>query len=65
VNEALALMDRAEEVADRVKGNALLWIYITEWLVTTATVMFCGFVLWTLMVRRRLYAEVGTTRLGR
>jgi len=65
VNEALNLMDRAEEVADRVKGNALIWIYITEWLVTTATVMFCGFVLWTLMVRRRLYSEVSTTRLGR
>jgi uncharacterized membrane protein len=62
VDDALELMDEAEAAVDRVKSNALLWIYLTEWLATTATVLVCGVALWTLMVRRRLYREVGTTQ---
>jgi uncharacterized membrane protein len=62
VDDALVLMDEAEDVADRVKRNALLWIYLTEWMATTATAMICGMVVWTLMVRRRLYREVGVTQ---
>jgi hypothetical protein len=47
-----------------LKGRALLWIYLTQWVVVTGTSLVCGFLVWTLMVRRRLYREVGTTRLG-
>jgi len=36
---------------------------LADWAVT-GTSLICGFVLWTLMVRRRLYREVVTTRLG-
>ncbi len=48
----------------RIRRRALMWIYLTEWLVVTGTAMFCGFVLWTLMVKRRLYREIETTKLA-
>ena len=47
----------------RAKNRAMMWIFVIEWLTVTATGMICGFLLWTLMVRRRLYREVDATRL--
>ena len=47
----------------KLKDRALLWIYMIEWAATTATAMLAGSLLWSLMVRRRLYREVRTTRL--
>lgn len=60
-DEALGAMERAEEEAERTKNQALLWIYVSEWLTVTATSLLCGFILWSLMVRRSLYREVETT----
>jgi len=57
--EVKALCDRALEARER----ALLWIFLVEWLAVSGTSMFAGFMVWTLMVRRRLYREVTTTRL--
>jgi len=37
---------------------------VIEWLAVTGTSMVCGFLLWLLMIRRRLYREVRTTRFG-
>jgi len=54
------LRDDAMDLKDR----ALLWVYLTEWVAISGTFLACGFVLWSLMVRRRLYREVTTTRLG-
>jgi len=48
----------------RAKNRALLWVFVIEWLSVTATGMVCGFILWTVMIRRRLYREVAVTRLG-
>ncbi len=45
-----------------LKGRALLWIYVVEWLAVSGTAIICGAVLWTIMVRRRLYREVTVTR---
>ncbi len=47
-----------------LKDKALLWVYLTQWVAVSGTSLICGFLLWTLMVRRRLYREVVTTRLG-
>lgn len=61
-----AAIDKMEEVcliADKVMKRALFWIYVTEWLVVAGTSILCSFVLWTLMVRRRMYREVEATRL--
>jgi len=55
-------LDLATKAAFRLKDQALLWIYVTEWAAITGTSMGTGFLLWTLMVKRRLYREVGTTK---
>ncbi len=47
----------------RFKDEALLLVYVMEWLAVTGTFLFSGFVLWSLMVRRRLYREVEQIRL--
>ena len=54
----------AEVIAKQVKNSALFWVYIIEWLVTTSVLFISGFALWSLMVRRRLYRVVRTTRLA-
>ncbi len=51
------------EAASSAKDRALAWVYMIEWFSLIATFMISGFVLWTLMVRRRLYREVGTSKL--
>ncbi len=47
----------------RLKNEALLWVYLVEWLAIAGTGIGCGFILWTLMVRRKSFKEVETTRL--
>ncbi len=54
-----------EEAADKafeLKDQALLWIYIVEWAAIMGTSLAAGVVVWSLMVRKRLYREVATTR---
>jgi len=46
----------------KLRKNALLWIYVIEWFVVTGTLFASGFVLWSLMIKRRLYREVSMTR---
>ncbi len=61
-----AVMEQFVEIESesvRIRRRALMWIYITEWITVTGTSMFAGFVIWTLMVKKRLYREVTTTRL--
>jgi hypothetical protein len=48
----------------KAKNRAMRWIFIIEWLAVTSTGMVCGFILWTVMVRRKLYREVDATRLS-
>jgi hypothetical protein len=55
----------AEALAMEVKDAAMMWIYVVEWLTTAGTLFFSGFILWTLMIRRRLYREVETSRMKR
>ncbi len=65
VQEARERLDDAVDLAMELKDRALLWIYITEASAVTATSLICGVILWTLMIKRRLYREVGITRSGR
>ncbi len=55
-------LDRISGLSIRLKNNALLWIYVIEWISVTAALMVSGSILWTLMVRRRAYRSIGTTR---
>jgi len=59
ISEISLLRGRALEIKDR----ALLWIYVIEWFAVSGTFLAAGFMLWTLMIRRRLYRMVTTTRL--
>ena len=58
---AIALIEKAEKVVEEVKNEALLWVYLVEWLSVTGTSLVVGFILWSMMVRRKLYREVATT----
>jgi len=64
MNAALKAFSQAEDVAKKAKDAALFWVYIIEWLVASSTLFVSSFILWTLMVRRRLYRAVQATRLG-
>jgi len=59
----LAEMDALTREVLAAREKAMLWIFLAEWLAVSATGMLAGFVVWTLMVRRRLYREVGVTRI--
>jgi hypothetical protein len=56
--------EEAYDVALQAKNAAMLWIFLTEWLVVSSVSLICAFVIWSLMVRRRLYREVKVTRGG-
>ncbi len=62
---ALDRLDEASKEAYELRDQALFWVYVSEWLAVASTGMVCGFILWTLMVRRRVYHEVGETKLKR
>jgi hypothetical protein len=63
MEETMAEAEAALGVAFKTKKEAMLYIYAVEWLVTTGTLLFSSSIIYTLMVRRRLYREVETTRL--
>ena len=65
--EALTeVMDTYPEIEYQIsvlKNRTMMWIYFSEWIAVTSTGTICGVVVWTLMVRRRLYRDVETTKL--
>jgi hypothetical protein len=63
MEEAIEIAKQAMEEAFLAKDRALFWIYLAEWLVTTSVALASGVVLWSLMIRRRLYKEITTTQL--
>lgn len=60
---AVGKMKDIEELAVKVKNEALFWVYVVEWLSVSGVSRVSGVVVWTLMVRRRMYREVKTTKL--
>jgi len=65
MDQAISRLDDMLGEAVEVRKRALAWIYLIEWFLVTGTGMVCGYVLWSLMIRRKLYAQVVTTRLRR
>jgi hypothetical protein len=61
--EGFARFEEAETLTMKVKDAAMMWIYFVEWLATVGTLFISGFVVWTLMVRRKLYREVETSKV--
>lgn len=52
------------EATIRVKDQVFLSIYLIEWSILMSTSMVTGVVIWSLMVRKRLYKEARSTRLA-
>ncbi|MBU7004101.1 MAG: hypothetical protein HXS50_00945 [Theionarchaea archaeon] len=61
---AIDQMLDASERAMGLKDQAMLWIYIAEWSVVTASFFLAIFLVWALMVKRRLYRQVARTRFA-
>ncbi len=59
---ALDHIKEASDLALRAKDEALVWVYVIEWLTVTSTAMISGFILWTFMVRRAAFKPVSVTR---
>jgi hypothetical protein len=57
------VLGELEEEAIELKDRALLWVFIIEWLAVSGVSLVAGFALWSIMVRRKLYREIETTRL--
>jgi uncharacterized membrane protein len=55
-------LEEATDMALELKDQALFWIYVAEWAAMMGTGLVAGVVLWSLMVKRRLYSQVATTR---
>jgi hypothetical protein len=62
LDTALQKLDQVTDLAMEAKDAALLWVYLIEWLTVSGTAMFSGAIIWTLMVKRSAYKEVGVTR---
>jgi hypothetical protein len=68
VNLLNQVMDRYPELEVEMielKQRSLLWIYLIEWCVVSATATVTAGLVWTLMVKRARYRVVETTRLQR
>lgn len=65
---ARQLVDDLGEILEatiKVKDRTFVWIYAIEWSVLMGTGLVTGSMIWSLMVKRGLYAEVRTTKLTR
>jgi len=60
---ALGALQGIEQQALVLKERTVLWVFVIEWACVSSTLLIGGFVIWTLMVRRRLYRAAGVTRL--
>ena len=61
---AIANLDLVTELALKAKDEALFWVYVIEWFVVSGTSMLTGAIVWTLMVRKSVYRDVGITRFA-
>ncbi len=46
----------------KLEDQALIWVYVTEWAAVSGTGMITGYVLYLLMLKRKLCREVEVTR---
>jgi hypothetical protein len=62
ISETEGEVTRLLRGALRLKNRTMIWIYLVEWLVITGAALVTGSVVWEIMVRRRLYRAVESTR---
>jgi len=54
---------RISNEAVRLKDEALFWVYLSEWLAVSSAAIIGAVLLWSLMIRRKVYRAVKTTKL--
>lgn len=62
MRQAISEAEQVGVMAMRAKDRVFIWVYLIEWLTVSGVLITSGVVLWTLMVRRKAYKEVGLTR---
>ncbi len=48
-----------------MKDQALFWVFLSEWLAVTSVSIITGVTVWTLMIKRKAYRAVSTTRMAK
>lgn len=61
-DSSLAGLDAIELLSMKTKSKVLMWTYVIEYLVVSATFLLSASLLYEIMVRRRLLRQVDTTR---
>ncbi len=59
------VVNRIEELTEEsldLRDRSLFWVYVIEYLTVIGTCLITGTIVYTLMIRRRLYREVEVTR---
>lgn len=62
-DDTISRLEEAYQLAFEAKETALIWVFFIEWLVVTATALVSGVTLWSLMIRKKMYRKVTSTRL--
>lgn len=62
--DALDGLNGLDREAMKLKDRTMLWTYLIEWFSVGGASGLIGWLVYELMIRRRLYREVDTTRLG-
>lgn len=63
IQEAIDGLTELSGESAAIRRRALLWVYVTEYIAVAGTSMISGYLLWSLMIRRKYYREIKATRL--
>ncbi len=64
IQETFSELDRIDSECVELKRRALLWVHLVEWLGVSSTLALTGSVIWAVMVKRKLYRPVESTRMA-
>jgi len=62
IAETMSALDKIDSESVSLRRRAMMWVHLVEWLTITSSLAITGSLLWTLMVRRRLFKPVSSTR---
>jgi len=63
MTQALEVLGESTDLAFKLKDSAFFWVYVTEWSAVSGTFILAGSIVYSLMIRRKMYREVVTTTL--
>jgi uncharacterized membrane protein len=63
MSQAHELLDEAGRMAVEAKNRTMVWVFLVEWLAVSGTLLLSGVVVYSLLVKRKMYKEVAATRI--